>query len=811
MQRYFLISIWSLLFYNLSAQPISIIGQIVDENNNYIELAVIHLHNEKDSTHVQTIYSESNGSFIFSNLDKNNYFLTIDYLGYEKYISNTIRVDLSSTQITLIPIKLLPLSQTLQNVTVSAQIPYIERKADRTVVNVDALLSNAGSSAFDALEKAPGISTDQNGNIKLKGRSGVQVYIDDKPTYLSGQELENYLKSLPTGSVKQIEIMTNPPAKYEAAGNAGVINIVTKRNKISGFNGNLSLGFTRGKYTRSNNAVNFNYNTNKFSVYTSHNLGIRNSFQDLNINRFYKNLSNIRTSAFQQNSFIEKFNNFGNGKIGIDYYLSEMTTIGIALKGVFTGGENITDNKARVSDGQNNLQNRVNAYNTENSKFGNFTYSFLLRHKIDTTGSSIAIDADFVQYNTDNNQVFKNSIFNNGGIEEYNDTINGSLPTSIDILAIKLDYVKPFKNGLKFEAGIKTANTKTENEAIYANTFDGITSNNYDLSNKFLYDEWIHAAYLNFTKKVGIVDLQLGLRAENTSFKGNQLGNIVKPDSAFTKSYTNLFPTFYVLWVNDSVQTHSLSFSFGRRIDRPFFQDLNPFVSPLDKFTFYGGNPDLLPTYSYNFSLAHTFKNFFTSTLNYSKIVDGINETLEIKEGIYYSRPGNISNSTAITLSFEASKALSKRYIFTAYSELGRLLFKGKLYTEQLNSKGDYLFATVTNNFIFGKGWSAEIRGDYQSDVTSAQLLIKNWGTLNFGFQKKLFKEAGSLKLNFNDVLRTRRGDGIINNLQLTDADWNSVFDSRNVALAFTYKFGKITKQKLNSSGSQEEQNRVKS
>lgn len=795
----------------ISAQTLyNVSGKLMDSKGTDIDLAMIALMNEADSL-LKAEYSDKDGSFEFSAIKEGTYTLNVRMLGFES-IEKKIKISGQNQQITLDPIVLENRVQMLDAVTVTAKTPYIERKIDRTVVNVDALIANSGSNALEALERAPGISIDQNGNIKLKGRSGVTVFIDDKPTYLSGSELENYLKSLPAGTVKQIEIMPNPPAKYDAAGNSGVINIITKRSKTFGFHGNTVLSLQQGRYTRSNNSLNLNFNKNKINIYANINGGFRNSFQDLNINRYYKNDQNIRTTSFSQNSFIVKDGQSINTKVGLDYYVNDKTTVGISAKGLLNLSGDETDNTAYVRDAQLHIINRVIADNTTDNTFDNGTFNIYLKQLLDTVGSVLTVDADYVRYTSGSKQVFKNYIYNPENIKTYEDQIDGEIPSVISIYAAKADYSKPINATTKLEAGIKSAFTKTDNEAIYSRTIDGETKADYGLSNRFLYDEWIHAGYVNINTSIGRLGLQLGLRAENTTLKGNQLGNIVQADSSFTRSYFNVFPTFYATYQADSVGNHVWSFSFGRRIDRPFFQDLNPFISPLDKFTFYGGNPGLLPTYSNNYSITHSFKNTINTTISYAKTIDGINETLEIKDGIYYSRPGNISTNHTISLSMEATADISKWYKLNMYGELGHQIFKSALYTEQLNSSGTYTAFSATNSFQLGKGWNADLRGDYQSNIVYAQLLIKSFGTLNMAIQKKILKDMGSLKLSVNDILYTRRADGIINNLRNTDADWNSRLDTRAATIAFSYRFGKSTsnKPKHTGTGSESEQQRVK-
>ncbi len=786
-------------------------GKVVDQENKGLDLALVALLDPVDSTFVKSEFTDQDGSFLMTNLAAGAYVLQVNLLGYEPH-REAIQVDSTQSRMELPPVMLTQNVNVLEEVTVKAKTPYIERKIDRTVINVDALSTNAGSDALEVLERAPGITVDNNGGLILKGRSGVAVFINDKPSYLSGSELESYLRSLPAGSVKQIEVMTNPPAKYEAAGNSGVINIILKKNKLQGLNGNVSLSFRRGQYSSSNNSLNLNYNKNKIGLYANCYGGFYNSFQDLNINRYYRNEANERLSAFEQNSYNIRKGKYLVSKVGMDYYLNDNTTVGLSYKFHTSPSERLIDNTSLVSDAMDVLMQRVVADNTTDGTFRNEVYNVYLNHNIDSLGSTISVDADYVTYQSGSVQLFKNFLYDNENVLTFEDRINGDLPSRIDIYAAKTDYVKPLKDGSKLEAGLKMAYTKTDNEAIYTTTVDGVTEPDYDLSNRFLYDEWINAGYVNYTRSLGPIDIQVGLRVEATKLTGEQLGNIEKPDTAFTRKYTSAFPTFYASWKMDSVANNVLTFSYGRRIDRPYFQDLNPFVSPLDRFTFYVGNPGLLPTYSHNLSLAHTFKGKITTTLNYSKTLDGINETLEIRDGIYYSRPGNIAENQTISLSVEGSIPITKWYNFNGYAEVSHLIFKSPLYTEQLNTSGTYYYLSATNSFQFGKGWSGDLVGLYRSDLVYAQLLLKSYGQINFGLQKKILDGAGTIRLAVNDILYTRRGDGIINNLRLTDADWNSNFDSRTVTLAFSWRFGKSTlkKRRYQSNGSRDEQSRVR-
>lgn len=791
----------------------SLTGTVLDEAGKPVELATVLLKIPTDSTFQKAAYTDKDGIFSFNNLSANTYQIEASFVGYAKKRGQPISLGSKNPNHQLTPIQLIPDQQQLGTVTVTAKKPYVERLADRIVVNPDALIANAGSSALEALERSPGVSVNEGGDIRLKGRSGVVIFLDDKPTYLSGSELESYLRSIPADQIKRIELMPNPPAKYEASGNAGVINIITKRNKVPGFHGNTALAFAKGKYTRSNNSLNLNLNRKGYGLYSNLGTGYRNFYQDLNINRNYFDQNGNPTSDFSQNSFIVPKSQSYNAKVGLDLYLSEKTTLGFVVKGVSSPSSHATDNSALLLTPSRDTVQKVLADNREDRQFANAAYNINLRQTLDSMGSNLVIDADYVRYHSDADYLFQNFIFNPFGMLTYTDSIDGKLPSTINIYATKADYTKPFGNGLKMEAGAKSAFTKTDNEAAYINTVNGESSTNFDLSNRFLYDEWIHAGYLNFTKSFGNLDLQVGLRVEHTRFKGDQLGNEVQPRKQFTRSYTEPFPTLFAAWHLDSLDKHVFSFSYGRRIDRPFFQDLNPFISPLDKFTFYTGNPNLLPTFSHNFSLTHSFKGILNTTLSYSNTLDGINETLEIVDGIYYSRPGNIADATSVGISVDASLPINNWWTMMLYASGERAAFESDLYTQKLDTFGYNGYLSLNNSLQLGSGWAAEVRGEYQTNQVYSQLYILNFGTLNLAVSKKMLKDAGTFKLSVQDLLHSRRGDGVINNLAQTKANWNSKYDSRVATASFSYRFGKASQQRQrhNRSGSENEQQRVKS
>jgi hypothetical protein len=492
--------------------------------------------------------------------------------------------------------------------------------------------------------------------------------------------------------------------------------------------------------------------------------------------------------------------------------VTKKTTIGIMTKGLLNESKTTKYNVANLLNADQSLNTTVIADNKDKNTFKNGSVNFNIRHEFDSIGKLLTVDLDYVNYLSNIKQIYKNDVFLPDNSNIYNDTQNGHLPSQITIYAFKADYSNPFKHEAKLDLGIKTSYTDTDNEAIYTITQNGITTNNYNLSNHFKYSEMINAAYLNFSKSYKRLSFQSGLRFESTLLNATQLGNPIKTGSSFTRNYNNLFPTAYISYYLDSASNHNLNLSYGKRVSRPFYEDLNPFSSPLDKYTFYEGNPYLKPTFAQNLSFAYGFKEFLTATFSYSNTKDQIQETIEINNGIYYARPGNIGSSEISSLSLQSSIPITKWLTSNIYTEVAQSHFKSALYTETLNSKGTYWYISVNNNIQLKKGWSAEINGEYITDFIDSQFLFGDYGHLSLGIQKKIFKDLGNLKFSFNDILHSDKIRGNINNLQLTDANWFGPRDTRVVSLTFSYRFGKKlnSKPKHTGTGSEAEQNRVK-
>ncbi|MFY0481128.1 TonB-dependent receptor domain-containing protein [Flavobacterium sp. PLA-1-15] len=786
-----------------------ITGTIKSSNNEPLEIVLITLVSASDNSLVKTTFPEANGNFEFTNLADNNYLLVIDQLGFKTYQSQPIAIQQNNVVFPLIQLETEEVNK-LDEVVIEKKKAFVENKIDRTVVNVDAMMSAAGSDAMDVLEKSPGIIIDQNGTITYKGKSGVTVFIDDKPTYLSGAELEAYLKSLPASTLNQIEFMTNPPAKYDAAGSAGIINIKTKKSNARGFNGSFSTRVSQGKRMVNRNSLNLNYTDGKIRLYGNVSYAKQEAVTDLYIFRRYKNEDLSTKTLFDQNSLMENENKNANAKIGLDFYASEKTTLGISVNGFLRTGSGNSDVRSVLTNASSVIDSTIIADNSTRDKFKNGSVTFNYSRDFNE-GKRLTADADFLTYSNRTDQRFRNYIYQPDNTLSNSDELVGKLPSKISIYSFKTDYTHPLKNEGLLEAGYKISHSETDNVADYADVVGGNETPNYDTSNHFRYNEIINAAYVNFNKSYNRFSFQTGLRLETTISKGNQLGNIMKPASQFKRDYTNLFPTIYVQYKLDSIGDNQLVMNYGKRISRPYYQDLNPFLSPLDKFTFYSGNPYLNPSFGHNVELSYRYKGNFSTTLAYGKSKDDINETIEIREGIYYSRPGNIGESQFLSWSTQSDFNVTKWFSSSIYTEVAYMQYDSELYTEGLNSSGTFFHFSSNNRFKIDKNWSAELSGRYTSEMTSSQFTLGEVASINLGIQRKVFGDRGMLRLNANDIFYMGIRNGVINNLKLTDATWKNKPDSRFVALTFTYSFGKAFQAKSQErSGAESEQSRVK-
>ncbi|MEP6749048.1 MAG: outer membrane beta-barrel family protein, partial [Bacteroidota bacterium] len=791
--------------------PGKVSGHVIDGSQKVIESATITLLKAGDSSVAKIGAASKDGNFEIDNIVAGKYIIAVSAVGHKKAFSSIFEINASNVSILLETIELVPTAKELTGVTVVAHKALIEQHIDRMVVNVDAAVSNVGATALEVLEKSPGITVDKDGSISLKGKQGVQVYIDGKPSYLSGADLVNLLKNMTASQLDQIEIMTNPPAKYDAAGNSGIINIKTKKNKVKGFNGSINAGYSQGFYARTNESLNLNYRTGKFNAFLNYSFNENKSYNQLAIHRIYRATDGKTVTAmFDQVAFMPHTNTNNNLKVGMDFFASKNTTIGFVATGFISPEHQKNYNTSYLKDAAGAVDSIVYSTSNANNRWKNGAINLNFRHQFDTTGTEITADLDYSKYLSNSNQLFMNASYTPDWLKKGQTDLKSTLPVDINIYSAKLDYSHPLKKNAKLEAGLKSSYVNTDNAANYFNLIGGSDQVDYDKTNRFLYKENINAAYLNYNKQFKKFGVQAGLRFENTNYNGHQLGNIQKPgsDSSFKKTYNNLFPTVFISY--NANKNNQFGLSIGRRIDRPAYQDLNPFLFFIDNYTYETGNPFLQPQYSNNVEISHTFKSFLTTTINYSKTKNFFTETFGQKDFATIVSRGNIGERQNAGVSVSAQVPFTKWWNASLYGNYNYNYFKGVLYGEQIDIKGSNVLFNVNNQFTFGKGWSAELSGFYRTKGIEGQVLIMPLGQASAGVSKQVLKGKGSVRLNIRDIFYTNKATGVIN-FQQTEVHFENTRDSRVAGISFNYRFGKPLKGLQNNrkkGGADDELNR---
>lgn len=796
--------------YLAGQMPGKIYGHVISDHQP-LPGATVTLLNPFDSSRFMGVITGASGLFAFSVKEAGNFLVQVSYAGCPNYISKPFLIK-NDAVINLGTIELMPgMDKQLSEVVVTAKRQLYERKLDRTIINVDGLLTNQGVSAYDILDKSPGIIIDPvNGGISLEGKSGVTVYIDDRKSNLSGADLAAYLQSLPSGSIATIELIINPTAKYEATGGP-VINIKLKRDIPKGFTGNASVLYGHWQYGKTDERFNFDYRYGKFNILGSAGINQQNYASQNYQDRQYLNMSGNPDSFYALSNFTHGKGYTLSPQIAIDYYAGKNTTWGIVLNQVYRPISTSGQTKNSLSKRSNQVDSIIfqdfNAQRIFSSSYGNLN----LRHQFDKKTEILTVDADFNRFVISNDQYFYNSKQLSGGPLTDMYTQTGNTPSEINIYALKSDYVRPLKDGYEFEIGCKASATNADNTASYFSIISAVSQPDYLKTNHFKYKENIYAAYLNITKEWKRFSMESGLRMERTISAGHQLGNLFSPDSSFRRVYTGLFPALFMQYKMDSTGSNTVGLSFGRRIDRPAYQDLNPFIIPEDNYNYDAGNPYLQPSYIYNLEFSYSYKSILTFKSFFSKSINDIQVVDVLRDGIIYSTYANLGKYAYTGFSVNGNLSPVKWAQLNVFGQVKFENTEGVVNGKQLSVGGTVAYLQGNLRFILGKGWNTELNGLYQSPTRNIQFDQDAVARLNAVFQKKISDHL-TARLVFTDFLDLFKYGGKFNNLVMTEATYKNTFDTQGFNVGLNYRFGKSIKglRQHRDDASDTEQGRVK-
>lgn len=783
MRKLFTLLVTACLFTSaVSAQKIS--GAVKDQQGKGLDKTTISLLKAKDSSVVKLSVTDNNGRFSFES-GPGQYLVSASHVGYILLYSKVF--DLSS-DVVLGDLNMIKSEGALQGVTVSSKKPMIEVKADRMIVNVEGTINATGNDALELLRKSPGVTVDKDDNISLSGKTGVQVFIDGKPSPLSGTDLANYLKSLQSTQIESIELITNPSAKYEAAGNAGIINIRLKKNKTVGFNGSVNAGWNMGTYAKYNSGIALNYRKNRINLFGNYNYNNNKNQNTINLFR-----TTSADSSFDQKAVMVNKNKSHGFKAGLDFYATAKSTFGIMVNGNLSDPGSDNNSRTNIAYMPSKLVDKLLiADNMSKGKRNNINFNANYRFA-DTSGHELNIDADYGFYNNKNNQLQSNNTYNAGGTTLIQEEIYNTLtPSNIDIYSLKIDYEQNFKKG-RLGYGGKLAYVKTDN--TFQRFFETGSSSLEDNLNNFTYKENINAAYVNYNRQFKGIMVQAGLRVENTQSKGHSVGfrydygtsTKVNIDSTLDRNYTDPFPSAAITFNKNPMKQWSITYS--RRIDRPSYQNLNPFEYNLDKYTFQRGNPNLRPQYTNSFGITNIYKYKLTTTLNFSHITDVFSSVPKSEGTKAFITNENVATQNIVSLNVSMPVQYKWYSLFfninTYYSH-----YKGEAVGYKIDQGIFSVNLYAQQTFKLSKTITGQISGFYTSpSIWQGAFKSKQLGSIDAGIQQVLLKGKLTAKATLTDVFKTFHWYAT-NNTSGQTLRANGGWESRQFRINLSYRFG---------------------
>jgi iron complex outermembrane receptor protein len=783
-----------------SAQKIT--GVVKDQQGKGLDKTSIALLRVKDSSIVKLSATDNNGKYSLDG-QQGQFLLSFTHVGYAPAYSKSFEVP-ASGDVSLEDVVMAKAEATIAGVTVTAKKPMVEVKADKTILNVEGTINAVGNDALELLRKAPGVMLDKN---------GVQIYIDGKPSPLSGTDLTAYLKSLQSSQVESIELITNPSAKYEAAGNAGIINIRLKKNKAFGTNGSLMGNYNIGTYAKYNAGFSLNNRKGKVNLFSNYNYN--NS-----INKNFINLyREVADSVFNQKGTILSTNQSHGFKAGMDYYANSKNTFGMILSGNLNNGDTKTDNSTTIGYKPTGVTDRILLANSSGAAKRNNLNANLNYRFADTSGHELNIDGDYGYYDINSDQLQPNIYVTPNGQTELSRNIRESTaPTRIDIYSTKADYEQNFMKG-RLGLGGKIGYVISKNDFT---RFNSTSVKSLEVLNSFKYTENINAVYVNYNRqfKKGVM-MQAGLRVENTNLRGRSKGTQWDPasgtyvpfKSAYPHHYTDFFPSGAVTFNKNPMS--QVSFTYSRRIDRPAYQDLNPFEFRLDDYTYQKGNTLLRPQYTNSIGVTHTYKYRLNTTLNYSHVYDVFTQLVDTANvtRAFISKQ-NLATQDIVSLNVSYPfqyKSFSAFGNFNGYYSHYRADFGGGSRLVNLDVFAFNIYLQSSIKFGKKKDYTAELSGWYNSpSIWGGTFKSRKLWSIDGGLQKTVFKGKGNIKASVSDIFNVLRWKGVSDfagQHLIATGGW----ESRLFKVSMTWRFGSNTVKaaRQRKTGSEDENNRV--
>ena len=759
-----------------------VFGVLRDEKTNKpVEFAPVAVFSTRDSSVAGGALTDGGGQFRIENIKPGEYYLKVSFIGYREFRSPSFYINFLASERDMAVIKITPAVHVLKDVEVSADKSDYINNIDKKVYNVEKNIVNTGGTATEVLQNIPSVTVDIDGKVSLRGSANVTILVDGKPSGLTGSDRQAVLQQIPAFSIDQIEVITNPSAKYDAEGQAGIINIVTKKDKLKGINGNLALG--AGTHDKYNGALGLNNRTSKYNIYTSYNYRHEERYSSGESTQHNLAPSSYTTTSSDGSSRSD----FQSGKLGADLYLNNYNTLG--LSGTLSRRKESRPESImyRSLDNEQVLLRSFTRDNYSMDKNNTVEGAFDYKHSFPGTKKELTMSGNYSTNLRNAESHYSNSLFRLNGIPYQLNATDNHFTTSV----VQADYTQPVKDKAKFETGAKSTFRTNDNDqnAQGYNSSSGSYVNDARFSNHFIYHEKVYALYTTYTGRFWKFDYSAGLRGEEAMTDGeSRTGNA----GSFTHNYFSLYPSATLKYKLKSFTDIQLSYS--RRVNRPNIYVLNPFVDYSDSLNIRKGNPYLQPEYINSFDLSYTnlVGNLSLSASLFYRHSDNI-------ISMYRSFNGQTGVSTIQFQNFSSSDNIGLEGVARYQAgKIGNIMGSLSAFRNKINAANletDLQSSSISwNARMFGmiklfKGTTLQLVGFYLAPIVMPQSTFRGMSGIDAGIKQEIWKGKGSLTLNVTDVFNQRKFY-ITNDTDIYTYEAFRKRESRVANLTFTYRFG---------------------
>jgi len=778
-------------------------GTVLDEKQKPIYMATVEVLPSTDSTVMATSATGENGRFEME-LKPGTYVFRISFLGYRTLTSAAIAVAGTKTDLGIFRLQVE--DQLLSEVVVNRQLRLVEQRSDRMVVNVENSILSDGMTALEILQRAPGVRVDDDGHITMRGKAGVRVLVNGKLSYLSEKELALLLKGTQSSSIKSIELITNPSAKFDAAGNAGLINIVMKTEKRTGISGTAHSYAATSRKPRYGGGLSVNARHNQWNVVSSYDYGYRGEREYRSFLRQFNHPTRPDSSKISnQYSETDEPLFTHNAKVGVDYDVDDRMTLGALWTGSFGTYKNLSNGYNDIAFIGGRLVSNALTDNRHISKWNTQGGSLNLLRKIGARNHELSADVDYTYADYSADQYLLSDFQQTAFQDPFASTRRGQTPSVTDVFVGKVDYLHHLGDGQKVETGWKSSWIDADNNALNDTLRNGQWVPDAGTSNHFRYEEQIHAGYVNYSLERERWNVMAGLRVEHTRTVGHQL----TAGQRTGRRYTQLFPSLSLAYKPNT--DRSVQLSYSRRIQRPDYDDLNPFRYYVDAFVFWEGNPYLQPELAHALELNVVFGGALSISAYYTYVNHVMTSVLtQLPEQ-------NVTIRSVHNIDGFRNLGMNVNYTFKPFGFWTSInnangfnnRYSGEFNGEPIdNAQWSGTFSSI-NTLSLGRGWSAEVIGEYHTAHVDGVLHLNAYGSIATGLMKKLSQERLSLKLAATDIFRTVNynprsvADGVFMQQRFN-------LDSRVLTLSASFRFGQEIKTRERRQSSEDEQQRIR-